>query len=58
LLQSGSFEAEIAEERRSGKLTGVDAEERLKRCAQTLDAYADEVYAAAHAPLGSNDEDS
>jgi ChrB-like protein len=80
------FEAEIAKERRIGKLTvaeldeeehsldrlrrwwrdlkardiftvteGVDAEEKLKRCTETLDAYADEVYAAAHAPLGRND---
>ena len=31
---------------------GIDAEDRLKRCTETLDAYADEVYAAAHAPLG------
>jgi hypothetical protein len=32
---------------------GVDAEERLKRCTETLDAYADEVYRAVHAPLGT-----
>ena len=31
---------------------GIDAEDRIKRCTETLDAYADEVYAAAHAPLG------
>lgn len=83
ISECGKFEAEIAKERRIGKLTvaeldeeehsldrlrrwwrdlkardilgapeGVDAEDRLKRCAETLDAYADEVYAAAHAPLG------
>jgi hypothetical protein len=80
------FEAEIAKERRIGKLTvaeldeeehsldrlrrwwrdlrardiftvaeGVDAEDRLRRCTETLDAYADEVYAAAHAPLGRSE---
>jgi len=80
------FEAEIAKERRIGKLTlaeldeeehsldrlrrwwrdlkardiftvpeGVDAEDKLKLCTETLDAYADEIYAAAHAPLGRND---
>ena len=32
---------------------GVDAEERLKSCTQTLDAYADVVYQAVHAPLGT-----
>jgi len=31
---------------------GVDAEERLKRCEAVLDGYADEVYRAAHTPLG------
>lgn len=31
---------------------GSDAEGRLKRCTQVLETYADEVYAAAHAPLG------
>jgi hypothetical protein len=77
------FEAEIAKERRIGKLTvaeldeeehsldrlrrwwrdlkardifgvpeGIDAEDRLKRCTETLDSYADKVYVAAHAPLG------
>ena len=35
-----------------GAPEGADAEDRLKRCTETLDAYADEVYAAAHAPLG------
>jgi hypothetical protein len=85
ISECGKFEAEIAKERRIGKLTvaeldeeehsldrlrrwwrdlkardifgapeGVDAEDRLKRCTETLDAYADEVYAAAHAPLGSD----
>ncbi|MBV1855152.1 chromate resistance protein ChrB [Catellatospora sp. NEAU-YM18] len=37
---------------------GVDAEERLKRCIDTLDAYADEVYRAVHAPLARNDADA
>jgi hypothetical protein len=32
---------------------GVDAEERLKSCTQTLHAYADVVYRAVHAPLGT-----
>jgi ChrB-like protein len=31
----------------------ADADTRLKRCAETLEAYADEVYRAAHAPLGT-----
>lgn len=31
---------------------GVDAEEKLKRCTEALDGYADEVYRAVHAPLG------
>lgn len=35
-----------------GVAEGVDAEERLKRCTEILDNYADEVYRAAHAPLG------
>ena len=30
----------------------TDAEQRLKRCAQLLDAYADSVYRAVHQPLG------
>jgi hypothetical protein len=38
-----------------GVAEGVDAEDRLKRCTETLDAYADEVYRAAHAPLGRSD---
>ena len=37
---------------------GVDAEDRLKRCTETLDAYADEVYRAAHAPLERNNTDA
>jgi len=76
------FDAEIAKERRIGKLTVAEldeeeqsldrlrrwarelkardifgvpesghAEERLKRCAEILDGYADEVYRAVHAPL-------
>jgi hypothetical protein len=80
------FEAEIAKERRIGKLTvaeldeeeqsldrlrrwfrelrardifaapeGAGAEARLKRCAEVLDGYADEVYQAVHAPLGRQD---
>ena len=31
---------------------GVRAEDQLKRCAEALDGYADEVYQAVHAPLG------
>jgi hypothetical protein len=31
---------------------GVDADDRLKHCEQVLDAYADQVYRAVHAPLG------
>jgi len=34
---------------------GVEAADKLKRCTETLDAYADEVYAAADAPLGRNE---
>jgi len=30
----------------------TDAEQRLKRCEQLLDAYADNVYRAVHQPLG------
>jgi Protein ChrB, N-terminal len=34
---------------------GVDAEDRLKHCTETLDVYADEVYRAVHAPLGRSE---
>lgn len=37
-----------------GVTEGADAEQRLKRCGEILDAYADAVYAAAHAPLGKD----
>lgn len=37
---------------------GAQAEDELKRCTATLDAYADEVYTAAHAPLEGNDADA
>jgi hypothetical protein len=30
----------------------LDAEVLLKRCAEILDEYANEVYRAVHAPLG------
>jgi len=82
--ECAKFEAEIAKERRIGKLTvaeldeeehsldrlrrwwrdlkardifgvGADAETHLERCVATLDAYAEEVYRAAHAPMGGDD---
>jgi hypothetical protein len=34
---------------------GAQADEQLKACAELLDAYADEVYRAVHAPLGTED---
>jgi hypothetical protein len=34
---------------------GMDADDKLKRCVEILDGYAEEVYAAAHAPLGRNE---
>jgi hypothetical protein len=37
---------------------GAQTEDELKRCTATLDAYADEVYTAAHAPLEGNDADA
>lgn len=86
VAECDKFAAEIAKERRIGKLTvaeldeeehsldrlrrwsrdlkardifgvpeGTDADDKLKRCLEILDAYADEVYAAAHAPLGRNE---
>jgi hypothetical protein len=86
ISECDKYEAEIAKERRIGKLTvaeldeeeqslerlrrwfrelkardifavpeGADADVRLKRCAEVLDDYADEVYQAVHAPLGRED---
>jgi flagellar motility protein MotE (MotC chaperone) len=34
---------------------GAEADEQLKACAELLDEYADEVYRAVHAPLGTED---
>jgi hypothetical protein len=34
---------------------GAQADERLKACTELLDAYADDVYRAVHAPLGTED---
>jgi hypothetical protein len=35
---------------------GAEADERLKACTAVLDGYADEVYRAVHAPLGTEDD--
>ena len=35
-----------------GVSEGIQAEEQLKRCAEALDGYANDVYQAVHAPLG------
>lgn len=34
---------------------GAHADEQLKACAELLDGYADEVYRAVHAPLGTEE---
>lgn len=41
-----------------GVAEGVQAEDQLKRCAEVLDGYADEVYRAVHAPLGRESPDA
>ncbi len=37
---------------------GVRAEDHLKRCAEVLDGYANEVYRAVHTPLGRDTPDA